>query len=216
MRDIKVKDRDGNEVETLNLEEGIFGKYVNRQLLHDAVVMYEANKRQGTVSTKTRSEIAGSGRKPWRQKGTGRARAGTAKSPLWRKGGVTFGPKPRDYSYSMPKKAARKALTNAILHKIRKSQFHLIDKFDFEQPRTKLMAEILSNMGLQGSVCVITGPTEEKVYLSGRNIPKLVICAASDVNAYNILKAKNLLVSKEAFELLKKRAAGVTEGAPQQ
>ncbi len=216
MAELKIRDRNGNEVETVTVEERFFGKYVNRQLLHDVVVMYEANKRQGTASTKTRSEIAGSGRKPWRQKGTGRARAGTAKSPIWRKGGIVFGPKPRDFSYSMPKKALRKALANALLAKIRESQLHLVDSLDFEQPRTKEMVEVLSNLGLKGAVTVVVGPSGANVYLSARNVPKIKVRAAADLNARDVLLSKNLLVTSEAFETLKQRVGVEVEGGAQE
>jgi large subunit ribosomal protein L4 len=216
MVDLRVRDKNGNDVETITVEEKLFGKYVSRQLLHDALVMYEANKRQGTVSTKTRSEIAGSGRKPWRQKGTGRARAGTAKSPLWRKGGVTFGPKPRDFSYSMPRKALRKALASAILSKIRSSRLHLVDRLDFEQPGTRQMAEVLSNLGLDGSVMVVVGSSETNVNLSARNIPKVKVRRAGDLNAGDILKSKNLLATKEAFETLKERVGAEAKGGARQ
>lgn len=212
MTDIAVKDRNANVVETLALPDHLFGKYVNHQLLRDVVAMYEANRRLGTASTKTLSEVAGSGRKPWRQKGTGRARAGTAKSPLWRGGGVTFGPKPRDYSYSMPRKALRKALACALLAKVRGSQLHLIDSLEFDEPKTKEMAKVLSNLKLEGSVTVVVGPSGKNVHMSVRNIPKVQVRRAGDLNARDVLLPKNLLVTKEAFEVLRKRVAGVSNG----
>jgi large subunit ribosomal protein L4 len=212
MTDLTVRDKSGNEVEKLVLEDGLFGTYVNRQLLHDAVLMYESNTRQGTSSTKTRSEVAGSGKKPWRQKGTGRARAGSFRSPLWRKGGVVFGPKPRDYSFSVPRKALRKALAGALLSKIRDSRLHLVDDLGFETPKTRQMADVLSNLGLKKSVLVVVGPSERNAYMSARNIARVEARRADDVNVRDVLKFKDLLVTREAFELLKKRAGDEAKG----
>jgi large subunit ribosomal protein L4 len=215
MEELKVKDTSGNEVETLAVDDALFGRRVNRQLLRDVVVMYEANKRRGTASTKTRSEIAGSGKKPWRQKGTGRARSGTAKSPLWRKGGVTFGPRPRDYCYSMPKQMLRKALASALLAKMKRSEIHVLEGLVFEKPATKEMAGILSNLGLKGSVAIVVGPSDKNVHLSARNIPKVAVRRSSDVNARDILIAKNVLMTKEAFGVLRERVLAGTKGGAQ-
>jgi large subunit ribosomal protein L4 len=215
MAELKVRDKSGNEVETLAVDDALFGKRVNRQLLRDVVVMYEANRRQGTASTKTRSEIAGSGRKPWRQKGTGRARSGTAKSPLWRRGGVTFGPRPRDYSYSMPRKMLRKALASALLAKMRRSEIHIVDSLAFEKPRTKEMAGILSNLGLEGSVTVVVAPSDRNVHLSARNLPKVQVCRCADVNAHDILVAASVLATREAFGVLKERVLAGPKGGAQ-
>ena len=215
MAELKVKNTSGKEVETLAVDDALFGKRVNKQLLRDIVVMYEANKRSGTASTKTRSEIAGSGRKPWRQKGTGRARSGTAKSPLWRKGGVTFGPKPRDYNYSMPKKMLRKALASALLAKMRRSENHVIESLVFEKPATKEMSEILSKLGLEGSVAVVVGPSDKNAHLSARNLAKVGVYRSSDINARDIIVAKNVLVTKEAFDILRKRVLAGAKGGAQ-
>jgi len=215
MADIAVRDINGNEVETLTLPDDLFGKYVNRQLLHDVVGMYEANRRVGTASTKTMSEVAGSGKKPWRQKGTGRARAGSARSPLWRGGGVTFGPKPRDYSYSMPRKALRKALACALLAKMRASGLNLIDSLEFEQPSTRQMVEVLSKLNMESPVTVVIGPSGRNVYMSARNIPRVRVLRAGDLNAHDVLRARSLLITREAFEILKQRLAGVSKGGSQ-
>jgi len=212
MADLKVRNKEGKELEVLQFEDNQLGKYVNRQLLRDSIVMYQANNRQGTASTKTRAEVAGSGRKPWRQKGTGRARAGTGRSPLWRKGGVVFGPKPRDFSYSMPKKALRKALGNALLAKIRDNKLHILDKLDFEQPKTKDMLEVLKNLDLKDSTTIVVGPSDTNAYLSARNIQKINVCRAGDLNTRDILACKDLLVTKEAFAILGKRVGVETKG----
>lgn len=216
MADLKVKDRSGNEVETVSVRDDVFGKYVNRRLLRDALVMYEANRRQGTASTKTRSEVAGSGRKPWRQKGTGRARAGTVRSPIARKGGIVFGPKPRDFSYSMPRKALRKALANALLSKIRNSEMHLVDSLEFEKPRAKEMSEVLRNFGLAGSVAIVVGPSDKNAYLSARNVPKARVRKASELNAMDVLACRHVLVTKEAFETLRTRVGTQMKGEAQE
>lgn len=215
MAELKVKDTSGNEVETLAVDDALFGKRVNRQLLRDVVVMYDANKRRGTASTKTRSEIAGSGRKPWRQKGTGRARSGTAKSPIWRKGGVTFGPRPRDYCYSMPRQMLKKALASALLAKMRRSEIHVVEALVFEKPATKEMAGILSNLSLKGSVAVVVGPSDKNVHLSARNLQKVTVYRSSDINARDILVAKNMLVTKEAFGILRERVLAGAKGGAQ-
>ncbi len=216
MVDLKVKDKDGNEVETLPVRDDLFGKYVSRKLLHNAVLMYEANKRQGTASTKIRSEVAGSGIKPWRQKGTGRARVGTIRSPIWRSGGVVFGPRPRDYSYSLPKKALRKALAGALLSKIRDSQLHIINTLEFEQPGTKQMAQVLANLGIEGSVCVVLGPSAKNVHLSARNIPAVEVRRASDLNAHDVLLVKSVLFTREAFSICCERVGRGVEGGAEQ
>ncbi len=212
MAELKVRDKSGNEVETLAVDDGLFGRRVNRRLLRDVVVMYEANKRQGTASTKTRSEIKGSGKKPWRQKGTGRARSGTTKSPIWRKGGVTFGPRPRDYSYSLPRKMLRRALASALLAKMRRSEIHVVDSLVFEKPGTKQMAGILANLGLEGSVTVVTGPSDRNAHLSARNLPKVTVRRCSDLNARDVLVARNLLVTREAFDALRERILAEEKG----
>lgn len=215
MTELRIRDGSGKEVETLAVDDAVFGKRINRQLLRDVVVMYEANKRQGTASTKTRAEVAGSGKKPWRQKGTGRARAGCIRSPLWRKGGITFGPKPRDYSYSMPRKMLRKALASALLAKVRDSEIHIIDSLAFEKPSSKKMAAILANLGLERSVILVIGPSDESAYLSARNLPKVTVRRCQDVNAREILVARSLLTTKEAFAVLRERVLTEPKGGAQ-
>jgi large subunit ribosomal protein L4 len=215
MTELRIRDKSGNEVETLTVDDAVFGKRVNRQLLRDVVVMYEANKRQGTACTKTRSEVAGSGKKPWRQKGTGRARAGCIRSPLWRKGGTVFGPKPRDYSYSMPGKMLRKALASALLVKMRSSEICIVESLAFEKPSSKKMAAILANLGLERSVMVIIGASDGNAYLSARNLPNVTVRRCQDVNAREILVARSVLATKEAFAVLKERVQSESAGGVQ-
>ena len=168
--------------------------------MRNAVIMYEANKRVGSASTKRRDQVAGSTRKPYRQKGTGHARAGSRRSPLWRGGGTTFGPKPRDYSYSMPKKARRAALQSALLAKLLDNEIAVIDKLDFEAPKTKRIAALLKSLGINDSCLIGIVDNDENLWKSVRNLPRVSVCKVSDFNAYEVLKHKRLLLTKDAFE----------------
>jgi len=174
------------------------GDKVKKRLLFDAVHMYEARKRVGTASTKTRSEVAGSGAKPWRQKGTGRARCGTRKSPIWRGGGVTFGPKPRDYGYSLPRKALKEALRSAVLSKFRDDEIRLVEALSFETPSTQRMASLLKDAGVENACLVVTAEQDSNVYLSCRNLRNVACIPVSDLNAYDVLKYRNMVISNEA------------------
>ncbi len=156
----------------LELSETVFGAPVNEGLVHQAVVRYLANQRQGTASTKTRGEVSGGGRKPWRQKGTGRARQGSIRAPQWVGGGTVFGPKPRDYRQAMPKKARRAALRSALSSKVASGELLVLDELTFEEPKTKKMVEVLQNLKAAGaSALVVTGELDRNVILSARNIP---------------------------------------------
>ncbi len=196
MIELAVYDSKGKEVEKLELEEARFGGEVRKSLLKEAVIMYEANKRAGTASTKTKAEVRGTGRKPWAQKHTGRARAGTLRSPLFRKGGVVFGPKPRDYSYQMPKKAKKQALRSAMLGKLMDGEVKVIDKLTFSKPSTKKMVSLLKTLGIEGSCLVVAEDSDHIIWKSARNIPSLKVMKASQLNAYEILKYNRLLVTR--------------------
>jgi len=162
--------------------------------------MYEANKRQGTACTKTRGEVAGGGRKPWVQKHTGRARAGSIRSPLWKGGGVSFGPRPRDYSYAIPKKARKLALYTALSAKVRDNELVVIDNLNFDIPKTKQMVGILKALNIDNSSCLIVIPkANENVWKSARNIPSVKIMTSTELNAYEILRPKKVLLTKEAL-----------------
>lgn len=174
------------------------GDKVKKRLLFDAVHMYESRKRVGTASTKTRSEVAGSGHKPWRQKGTGRARSGTRKSPIWRGGGVTHGPKPRDYSYSLPKKALREALRSAVLSKFRDDEVRLVEGLSFATPSTRRMATLLKDAGIEGACLVVTADRDTHIHLSCRNLSHVTCLPVSDLNAYDVLKHRNMVMSDDA------------------
>ena len=200
--ELDVYSEAGERTGTVALDESILGERVNEVLLHEAVVMYEARKRSGTHSTKTKDEVAGAGGKPWRQKHTGRARAGSRRSPLWRGGGITFGPKPRDYSYSMPKAARRAALRSALLGKLRDKEVRVIEKLSFEEPRTKRMVDVLRALDLRGSCLVAPSSDEPNTYKSVRNIKGVRMTRVRDLNAYAVLKSKWLLLTREAVEML--------------
>ncbi len=201
MPEIEVKDINNNVVEKVTLPESIFGLEVKTALLHEAVVNYLANQRQGTHATKTRGMVRGGGRKPWRQKHTGRARHGSIRSPLWRGGGVVFGPQPRDYSYEMPKKQRRLALKTALSAKLKDGELIVVDKISFEQPKTKEMVSLLKSLGLNGnSVLIVTADKDENVYLSARNIPGVTVMRAMDLNTYQVLVHQRVVLTKDALQ----------------
>lgn len=196
-------DIEGGLLEKMPLSEERFGGEVHRTLLKDAIIMYEANHRQGSASTKTRSEVRGGGKKPWAQKHTGRARAGSIRSPLWRGGGITFGPKPRDYSYSIPRKAKKVALYSAILAKLKDGEVVLVDKLAFETQSTKRMVGLLGALGVNDSCLVVMPNKDEIIWRSCANIQNLVVRVVADLNAYDVVRNKSLLITKEALDVLK-------------
>jgi large subunit ribosomal protein L4 len=197
--ELAVYDSKGKEVEKLELEEARFGGEVHKALLKEAVLMYEANKRVGTASTKTKGEVVGTGKKPWAQKHTGRARAGTLQSPLFRGGGVVFGPKPRDYSYQIPRKAKKRALHSALLGKLMDREVKVIDKLEFDKPSTKKMVGLLKTLGIEGSCLVVADDNDHTIWRSARNIPRLKVMKASQLNAYEVLKYNKLLITRSEF-----------------
>lgn len=188
----------GQQVGEVDLDERIFGGEVNEAVLHDAVVMQLASKRQGTAATRGRSEISGGGRKPWRQKGTGRARAGSIRSPLWRGGAVTFGPRPRDYGYKLPKKVRRLALRSALASKVRDGNIIVLEELKLEQPRTKEMAGILRTLAGKNKALVVTAAREPNVELSARNIPGVSFLTSEGINVYDLLAHDKLVITKDA------------------
>lgn len=199
--EIPVYSKQGEKVDRVQLDEKKFGMPIRTTLLRDAVMMYEANKRQGTASTKTKGEVAGGGKKPWVQKHTGRARAGSIRSPLWKGGGIAFGPKPRDYSYTIPKKAKKSALYSAIAVRVRDNEMMVVNDFQFDIPKTKEMASTLKALGVYGRSCLIVIPqANEKVWKSARNIPYVKVMTSSALNAYEVLKPKKILITRDALE----------------
>ena len=198
--EIPVYSKEGEKIDNLQLDDKKFGGPIRKKLLRDAVIMYEANKRQGTASTKTKGDVAGGGRKPWTQKHTGRARAGSIRSPLWKGGGVSHGPKPRDYSFAIPKKARRLALYTALSAKARDNELVVIDDLNFDIPKTKQMVGILKALNMDNSSCLIVIPrVNETVWKSARNIPSVKVMTSTELNAYEVLKPKKVLLTKEAL-----------------
>ncbi len=205
MPELNVVDIKGKKASTIELPKEKFGVHVHDAVIHQAVVMYNANNRQGTVSTKGRAEVSGGGKKPWAQKGTGRARQGSSRSPLWKKGGITFGPKPRDFGYEVPKKVRIAALRESLNAKFVGNVLVCVDNFDITSGKTKDFVAILKNLKLQGRTLVLLDGASEKTILASRNIARLSLVRAIDANASDIMNNKNVLVTKQALETLLKR-----------
>lgn len=203
MYEIEIKDISNNVVDKIQLNEDIFNIRSQKAVLHEAIVNYLANQRQGTHATKTRGLVSGGGKKPWRQKHTGRARAGSIRSPLWRGGGIVFGPQPRDYSYDLPKKVKRLAFLTAFNEKLKANEIIVVDNLVIDKPKTKEMIKIFKNLGLNDkSVLIVLPEKNENVILSARNIPRVSVTRVDDLNTYNILKYNFLLLTKDAIKKL--------------
>ena len=195
-----VLDMSGKVVGEIELSEAIFGIVPNQSVVHDGVKNHLANKRQGTQSALTRAEVSGGGRKPWRQKGTGRARQGSTRAPQWTHGGIVFAPKPRDYSYTLNKKAKRLALKSALSAKAAAEAIIVIDEIKMDAPKTKEFAAFLNAVGVQGKALVVTAEANANVVKSGRNIAGCQVTFANVLNVYDILNAKKLVVDQEALK----------------
>ena len=201
MANVSVYNIEGKEVGSIELNDAVFGVEVNEHLVHMAVVNQLANNRQGTQSAKTRSEVSGGGRKPWRQKGTGHARQGSTRAPQWTGGGIVFAPKPRDYSFKMNKKEKRAALCSALSSKVAESQIIVLDEFKLDEIKTKKFAEVMNNLKVSKALVVLEGENKN-VVLSGRNIPTVKVSATNEINTYDVLKYDTLVVTKAAVEKL--------------
>jgi large subunit ribosomal protein L4 len=198
---IPVFNEEGKEVGTLDFDEKLLGEKVRKKLLHQTVISYEANLRVGTHKAKSKAERHGSGVKPFKQKHTGRARAGMKRSPLWRGGGNIFGPQPRDYHQVMPVTMRREALKSALLSKLLDQQLKVIDTLAYEAPKTKRFATTLKALGLNGASCLVAAKTPAAALIrSVRNIERTKLIPARNLNAYDVLKHKNLLMTKDAME----------------
>ena len=203
MPEVDIKDKNNTVVGKIALSDAFFGVSAKQGVLHEAVVNFLANQRQGTHATKTKGLISGGGKKPWKQKHTGRARSGSTRSPLWRGGGTTFGPQPRDYSYKLPKKVKRLALMNAFHEKLSNGEVVVLDGFSLEKPRTKDIVSILKSFDLQNKrVLIILPEKDDAVLLSARNIPGVNVVRAADVNVYDVIAHAMLLMTKEAAQKL--------------
>lgn len=201
---LQVLDRSGKTKSEIRLPKEVFSYPVKNHLLYEAVISHRANKRAGTASTKTRAEVRGGGRKPWRQKGTGRARAGSIRSPLWRKGGITFGPKPRSFSYNMPKRAKRNALKSALSAKFEEKLMIILDELKIKEPKTKEGVKLLESFNLD-SALIVDSRENRNLFLSLHNIPKVKTVDHTEVNTYDILNHKWLVFTQSAFESLMER-----------
>jgi large subunit ribosomal protein L4 len=197
---IKVRNLENKVVETLAISDSVFDASVNQNLMHDAVRQYLASRRAGTHSTKTRGEVSGSGRKPWKQKGTGRARVGEIRNPLWRSGGTVFGPQPRDYAYRLPKKMFRAALRSALTARFRESAVSVVDKFELESHRTKAFAETLARMGFGRKVLLVDDSGNSNLALASRNLPEVSLIANLGVTPYQVLDAHHVVFTKAALQ----------------
>jgi large subunit ribosomal protein L4 len=204
MATINILDRTGKQVGTYDIEPTDLAPRINKQLLHDAVVMYQANQRQGTFRTKSRAEVAGTTKKMYRQKGTGNARAGSRRSPVRRGGGHTFAKRPRDFSYRLPRKALQLATRMALASKLKDGEVVLIDDLKFDAPKTKEMAGVIKALGLNGnSLLVTTADLNVNVYKSARNIDRVEISPVSGLNALNVLLPRRILMTKAAIEAVR-------------
>ena len=205
MPELTVVDIQGKKSASIELPKEQFGVHVQDAVIHQAVTMYNANARQGNAATKTRGEVSGGGKKPWRQKGTGRARAVSSRSPLWKKGGIIFGPHPRDFGYDVPRKVKMAALRESLNAKFLSNELVCVDSVDFSSGKTKDFSQMLGALKLQGRVLAVLDGSNEKTIWAGRNIASVTLSRASNVNARDILSNKNLLVTKTALETLLKR-----------
>ena len=197
MASVKVYDIEGKEVETLELNDSIFGVEINEHLMHLAVVGQLANSRQGTQSAKTRSEVSGGGRKPWRQKGTGHARQGSTRSPQWTGGGVVFAPTPRDYSVKMNKKEKQLAMKSVLTSKVNESKFIVLDELKLAEIKTKQIKAVLDNLKVEKAL-IVTKEKDDVVVKSANNLPKVATTALNNINVYDILKYDTVVVTSEA------------------
>lgn len=199
MGKMQVFDQAGNPANEVELADSVFAYPDKGHLVYEAVVNYRANQRQGTAATKTRAEVSGGGRKPWRQKGTGRARAGSTRSPLWRKGGTTFGPQPRDYSYELPKRARRNALRSVLSRKLTDSLILVLREIDIKEPKTKEAAALLKAFHIN-SALLVDSHENTNLFLSVRNLPKVKAVDVRTLNVYDVLNYKWLVFSQRALE----------------
>lgn len=198
MPKVPVYNMSGSQVGEIELAESIFGIEPHMHVLHEAVVMQQASRRRGTHDVKNRSEVAGGGRKPWRQKGTGRARQGSIRSPQWVGGGTVFGPTPRSYSYKLPKKVRRLALKSALSSKFKDGSIVVVDALTFDVPKTKEMIKVLSNLNVSKKALIVSVERDQNIERSASNIPGVKVVSATGVNVLDLLKHNHLVITKDA------------------
>ena len=202
MPKIDVYNIEGKKVNDVELKEDIFGIIPNEELVHSVIVNYLANQRQGTQSTKTRAEVRGGGKKPWRQKGTGRARQGSIRAPHWVGGGIALGPKPRSYSYKLNKKERRLAIKSCLSSKVIENELTVVDKFEFNEIKTKEVAKMLNNLKLEGKTLILLPEKNEIIQKSARNIKCVKTLSVNTINAYDLVNYKNLVVTLDTVKRL--------------
>ncbi|WP_174734522.1 50S ribosomal protein L4 [Mesobacillus harenae] len=200
MPKVALFNQTGSQVGDIELNDSVFGIEPNNHVMFEAVIMQRASLRQGTHKTKIRSEVAGGGRKPWRQKGTGRARQGSIRSPQWRGGGTVFGPTPRSYSYKLPKKVRRLAIKSALSSKVLDENILVLENLAFEAPRTKEFAGVLKGLAVDSKALIVTAGVDENVALSARNLPGVTVVAADGINVLDVLNHDKLIMTKAAVE----------------
>ena len=198
MANVSVFNMEGKEVGTIDLNDAVFGVEVNEHLVHLAVVQQLANKRQGTQKAKTRSEVSGGGRKPWRQKGTGHARQGSTRAPQWTGGGVVFAPVPRDYSFKLNRKEKQAAIRSALSDRVASGKLIVVDELKFDGAKTKAFAEVLKNLKAADKTLVLIADNDQNVVLSARNIPSVKTELTGEINTYDIMNAQTLILTKDA------------------
>lgn len=206
---LPVYNQQGKQIKKLELDPNVFDGKVNQGVLYQTVLMYRANRRKGLACTKTRKEVSGGGSRPWRQKGTGRARVSSIRSPLWRKGGTTFGPHPRDFGFKLPKKIKVAALKSSLNAKLDGDNLVIVDELNIEAPKTKKAVEVLSKLKVKDENLLLTlDNLNDNLKLSFQNIEYLDIIRASDLNAFNVLNAKKIIVTLNALKILVDRIKG--------
>ena len=201
MANVSVYNMEGKEVGTMELNDAVFGVEVNEHLVHAVVVAQLANKRQGTQKAKTRSEVSGGGRKPWRQKGTGHARQGSTRAPQWTGGGVVFAPTPRDYTIKLNKKERRLALKSVLTAKVQENKFIVLDELKLDEIKTKNFQAILNNLNVNKAM-VVLNDNDKNVVMSAKNIPNVITAQTNTINVYDILKYNTMIVTKAAVETI--------------
>ena len=202
MANVSVYNMEGKEVGTIELNDAVFGVAVYEHLVHMAVVQQLANNRQGTQKAKTRSEVSGGGRKPWRQKGTGHARQGSTRAPQWTGGGVVFAPVPRDYSFKMNKKEKRAALKSALSDKVANGKLVVVDALTFDAPKTKEFAKVMTNLNVNDKALVVLNDNDANVVLSAKNIPTVKTGLTNTINVYDVVNAKTLVLTQDAVKTI--------------
>nr|WP_279098685.1 50S ribosomal protein L4 [Aerococcus urinaeequi] len=199
MANITLFKQDGSQAGEITLNDEVFAIEPNENAIYDVVIMQQASLRQGTHKVKGRSEVSGGGRKPWRQKGTGRARQGSIRSPQWVGGGRAFGPTPRSYAYKLPRKVRRLALRSALSNKVAENNFIVVDELAFETPKTKLFQEVLNNLQVENKVLVVINNDNDNAQLSARNLPNVKVVDENNVNVYDLVNSEKVIITKAAL-----------------